>query len=66
MLSQEQDSVGNSWGSGIKKNRPGEIFSEIIDMETLQYGISLYFGLNFLSHFRKKAETANLFFKSRS
>ena len=58
--------MGNSWGSGIKKNRPGEIFSEIIDMETLQYGISLYFGLNFLSHFRKKAETANLFFKSRS
>ena len=56
----------SSYGSGIKKNRPSEIFSEIIDMETLLYGISLYFGLNFLSHFRKKAETSNLLLKSRS
>lgn len=59
------------WGTlntGLESRKIGQVkfFSEIINMETLLYGISLYFGLNFLSHFRKKAETSNLFLKSRS
>ena len=53
---------------GLESRKIGRVkfFSEIINMETLQYGISLYFGLNFLSHFRKKVETSNLLLKSRS